>query len=345
MQESVLIGDITEDFTSTKKVLEKKYLGYALLLIPFSMLLIIFDQLGGGFVSSIVENPEKTHILNYFFHFPHAMMTFISLFFDKGYLKYYFSDFPIGKITLIILAYSTIILHTFSYFIIFSVLLGFHFSKQQYGIERIILGEKAQVKKYSTIIMGFFFSVTYYVSVFSGPFEHNLIIKDFLLHNEFWGHFKYPLYLFFAGIALFELEKDLKIFKDGIERFYVIGNFIFLLYIPFVFELKYYWVAAGIPRMIHDLSSFYLYSIHDQNRNSHKQNNLLLKIVTFNRRLPFILWLLLPFLLASFQGKCYGIVTSFTANLTFMGFAMLHFCTESIIWKKNGPLLQNLLGK
>jgi hypothetical protein len=280
------------------------------------------------------------HYWFYIFHFPHVLMGFMTLI-DKEYIDTYKTYFTKTKVALYVLAYSTIIYYPEIYFIIFSFLLGRHFSKQQCGIESLLC-KTSKVYSSKTMHLGtLIFGITYYIMVFSGLFSKSSFLKEFFISMSFWERFSPYFISFMIGLLLLDVLERYKYSETKVGRYYIWGNFFLHASVLGAFYLNDYWICAAIPRVVHDLTSLYLYFLHDRNRNREKVKNIFMRIF----RIPIYLWVGVPFLLSLLQGKCFGQIEDFLPNLVFMSLAIFHFYYEGFIWKHDSPHMRNLFGR
>lgn len=318
-----------------------RFLISPLFLVPLFFIVILIDLYSGGTFTKFLSPLDLGHSWFYIFHFPHVLMGLMT-FFDTEYLKTYKKEFLRPKLIFFIFLYSFIILNPEIYFLIFSFLLGMHISKQQFGLEALLSGTHKVYRKLTDYITTFLFSITFYIIVFPGLFSKYTWVKVFFTENSTWKIISPYLTLLIIIPLFYQTVKRSEYSLTRQGKIYIWGNFLLNIFVLTAFHFKYYKFCAGIPRVVHDLTSFYLYYKHDRNRNKKEIKNFVMKNWLFHPKIPFFTWALLPFGFAFLQGKCFGYVPNFIPGLVFMSFAMFHFYTEGFIWKKGAPHMKNL---
>jgi hypothetical protein len=94
----------------------------------------------------------------------------------------------------------------------------------------------------------------------------------------------------------------------------------------------YPFLAILLPRVVHDVTAFVFYVVHDHNRNRGSGHNVVLRAFSFTRLPVAVLALLVPLSVnVLFQLSTLGI-ESVVIALSFF-----HYFTESFMWKRRAP--------
>jgi len=118
--------------------------------------------------------------------------------------------------------------------------------------------------------------------------------------------------------------------KQGV--FYIYLNLFMFTTVFLLATLEYFIFALIIPRVIHDVTAFIIYSNHDANKYSIKKNNF---IYAKLKSLPVPVWVLSPTLGIAIAFIVNNINPWFALYSVFI-FELLHYYIESFIWKKGG---------
>jgi hypothetical protein len=94
-------------------------------------------------------------------------------------------------------------------------------------------------------------------------------------------------------------------------------------------ELGYSVFVIMVPRFVHDITAFYIYAVHDHNRNLQARHNYIYRSFSFLS--PLILCPALAIVLSAVLGPN----TWFVAPLIII--TLLHYYTESFIWRGDTP--------
>lgn len=216
--------------------------------------IFIFNR---SFQSIMPNQPEEWALWVLIFNTPHIISSFITIANPKD-VKKYGSSF-LSAIFFIII--SSILINgvlknieTYSYFFntLIFILYGFltmhHVLSQQYGVS-LILGKSYSRKmfffKWNLIII----SMTLYTHIFFSGGNYFIIFEIVLLIGllYFWCDF-------------FKNSKT----KEG--KIYHTGNLLLVISVFIFVNTNYDIFAFIIPRFIHDLTAFIIYSNHDKNR-------------------------------------------------------------------------------
>jgi len=106
---------------------------------------------------------------------------------------------------------------------------------------------------------------------------------------------------------------------------YLYSNLAMLVAVYAFWELGYSVFVIMVPRFVHDITAFYIYAVHDRNRNLHTRHNYIYRWFSFLS--PLIACPVLAIVLSAVLEKHVW----FVAPLLIV--TLLHYYTESFIWR------------
>jgi hypothetical protein len=118
--------------------------------------------------------------------------------------------------------------------------------------------------------------------------------------------------------------------KTRIGFFYIWGTQSMAVLTAVAAVVGHPFLAILLPRVVHDVTAFLFYVVHDHNRNRETKHNFVLRSFTFTRLPVFVLALLVPLSVnLAFQLSTAGL-QSVVIALSFF-----HYFTESFMWKRH----------
>jgi len=285
------------------------------------------------------------------FNLPHIVSSFVTLA-DKEYIKYYGVKFlaALTVIVAIVVITMNIIPMFLSYqhsqyvyacfYAFFATYTMHHILSQQFGIG-MMMARIPQSTLYQVMRMCSTMSATsLYMMVFA---------KNSLQSIHAFGTSAQTLILIISGISIVcasycavrLIQQSDRILGRGL----ILSN-VLMLYATWVCMLLGYTVfVILIPRFVHDITAFIIYSAHDHNRNIRVRHNYFYRCLAI---LPITPLVLCPILAI---GLAYS-VESFTAmsdkffneqgyflkigvQVLFI-FGLFHYYIEGFVWKKDG---------
>jgi hypothetical protein len=124
----------------------------------------------------------------------------------------------------------------------------------------------------------------------------------------------------------YRIAKDSKSPKGTL---YLYANLAMLVAVYAFWELGYAVFVIMIPRFVHDITAFYIYAVHDHNRNLQTRHNYIYRSFAFASPL-----ILCPVLAIAMSAVLESYVW-FVAPLLII--TLLHYYTESFIWRGDSP--------
>lgn len=305
--------------------------------IPLCLLVVIGDQLlwsGTLLDNYLPQHPNEWLIWAVVFDLPHIMASFFS-FADKEYFRTYRRR--IGTATLVITVfvvactvwlpswlpppYADAVTVFFAGFIVIYTM--YHVLSQQLGIALTLMRVKP-----SALFRWFRWSATlagvamYTLAIANGK---SLTLGVQPLNPWFWN--AALVFIIITTVLSFYMVRDS---SQRVGKLYLYSNVIMLWVIYGFLQLGYGVFVVVIPRFVHDVTAFTVYSVHDHNRNVERDNNFLYR--PFRMMSPLVFCPLLAVVLSYLVEN--GL--SFIPQLVFV-LGILHYYVEGFIWK--GPTL------
>jgi len=318
--------------TSSKQVaLDSRALLILYLIVPICVLIalidvLIFDsQLKLGHLPS---QPDEWFLWALLFNLPHIISSFVTLA-DKEYLQHYRSNFLPALLIIILIA--GIVIAGIQYestektsyytkifvFLMYALFTTNHVLAQQFGIAVILMKSPPTSEFKAVKLISIVGAVYIYLALFI-PSSNQIILLT------------YPL-LFLSGCILYFGILAVRSSKTTIGKYYLLLNMAMLLAIFFLAALDYVVFVLLIPRFVHDISAFLIYSNHDLNRNSTVKKNFIYRTLYF---IPLPYLILVPLIGVVLAGVLERFLVIFFGVLFVLDF--YHYYIETKIWKKEG---------
>jgi hypothetical protein len=275
--------------------------------IPMCLLLAAIDTLllGHQLREALPSNPGELMWWAIIFNFPHIISSLVTLA-DKEYINHYKPRF---KKALLIIVSGVLFINFIMpvimpdqiamglyglFFLFFAAYTMYHVLSQQFGIGMMMMGVRPDRRYEHWRYLSSIAATLMYLLAFAGP----------NLKTVQWG--AYNLYdmtqLLAAVFVVIASVAGLILVKDGNKRLgilYVSANIIMLYAVWVLCYMEYSVFVVLIPRFVHDVTAFIIYSVHDHNRNRETQHNLVYKALSFLPFTPVILCPIIALLLAN----------------------------------------------
>ena len=311
-------------------------------IIPVAILTVLVDKLFLGNVLRdhyLPSNPATLLVWAIVFNFPHIVSSLVTLA-DDEYIPYYKKRF--GKALMIIIAgvllvnvllpmvlepkYATGLYGLF--FIFFATYTMYHVLSQQFGIGMMLMKVRPTKHYESWRWLSTFATAAMYGMVFAKP---NLQAA------QFGAYTVYDMALVFALVFVVLATIVGLTLTFGSQRrlgtVYVTTNVIMLIATLSLLYLDYSFFVIAIPRFVHDITAFIIYSTHDQNRNREVQHNYIYRFLSFLSIPPIILCPLLAIVLAN-SVEC-------GAYMLDVGLGFSHIASECVVSRFYHPVVEN----
>ncbi len=234
------------------------------------------------------KNPSALLIWAIVFVFPHIIASFITLL-DKEYWAFYKKRLlkALVLISSAVFCINLLLPHlldatqyrtlAITFFIFYSAYTMYHVLSQQLGIGMVLMQRPSSGAAYERLR---------WLASIGGALLYLMVFAEYFLKGIQWqGYSVYSIAQITAviAIALASIQGVwlAKQSKRALGTWYNASNLIMLWAIVILLSLGYSFFVIAIPRIVHDLSAFMVYSVHDENRNQIKQHNLLYKKLAF----------------------------------------------------------------
>ncbi len=342
--------------------------------IPFCFIFVLLDALlwGHQWRDRILPNdPAQLILWSIVFNFPHIVSSMVTMA-DREYWQFYRKR-VINALAVIISAITVInfvvpltlpaVLAENIYllfFVFFSAYTVWHVLSQQYGIGMMLMrttpSRNYQLWRWCSTIA----ATTLYFMVFGKYFLRSASLFDIAVEQWLQG-----LALVFVLLSTILGLAIVKGSQRRLGTFYCLGNLAILPGAFCLLLLGYDMFVIVVPRFLHDLTAFMIYSVHDQNRNLEEKKNWVYRTLGFIPIAPLLLCPILAVVLANsiecgslLLDSLLGVVNSVpdkcvldpfaplesTSNLNLrtglwvqisMAIGFLHYYIEGFVWKRD----------
>lgn len=301
------------------------------LVIPISALIIATDFF--ALDQSLLKNylpdtPDQWAFWTIFFGMPHIISSIITLA-DKEYISHYKQRLwkPFLLFTVIVLVTMPFANGRILFLAFFASYTVYHVLSQQLGIGLMMLKRRpdqtTKIWRWSIILSAIFI----YAIGFANSFLEAIKLGDINMLVVFNGIL--ALTLSATLVLTYKLHKEAKANNASkIALTYLWSNALIAFSCFLCVKLDYIVFAIIIPRVIHDITAFTIYSVHDQNRNSVEYKNVFYKVFSFTRLPPILLCPLISIAIAlAFRNEMVVMIA--------IGYivSLFHYHLESFVWK------------
>jgi len=310
-------------------------------IIPLSVLFFLFDKYlnSGSIGHQLPVAPESIFLLGIFLGTPHIMASNIIMMSNKEYFGLY--KWRVLGFTLLVIAFFAIASLIFNDYILFAIVATatiVHVIKQQVGVSK----SAARVDDHFYQVWGFTLiaiGVVLYNSIFLGAIftaVQKSQIKVLLISLN-------VLLLLLTVITFRNIQT-----KMGQKL--LLANTSMAIVSSWMYFERYYFLAVLSPRLIHDVTAFCFYIVHDYNRHKNAPQNWIYSIANKLRVNAFvvvpIIAIALTFVLSEYGDGYFNQASQFLFNrsvpaaisLGFIGYlSLLHYYAEAFTWKKQSP--------
>lgn len=276
--------------------------------VPLSLFVVALDIgfFGHAVRDFLPQNPGELIFWAIIFNFPHIISSLITLA-DDEYIPYYKKRFSKALMIIVVgVLFINIAVPLFApdnvalglyglFFLFFASYTMYHVLSQQFGIGMMLMKAKPGTNLYQAWRLTATVAATsMYMLVFARPNFESVKFDGFTLFDV--TLVIAAIFVVVSSVIGFLLTRDS---KRSLGTFYVYGN-IFMLLTTLLFSfLDYGFFVILIPRAIHDLTAFMIYSVHDQNRNREIKHNYFYRFLSFLPIPPLLLCPILAIALAN----------------------------------------------
>ncbi|HEY8158239.1 MAG TPA: hypothetical protein VIF10_05985 [Methylobacter sp.] len=336
--QAISAQDITDDNQLT--VSFRLLLGlYAI--IPLCLLLQLFDGwFWQGFLQqNLPSNPKHFLLFQVVFGTPHIVASSILLVSNTEYLKLY-------KLKIILMTAAIIVVFGVgSLFIPYKALYVtvaawtvYHVLKQQLGVGRSLYR-----------LPDWVFYLLLWMSVTAGIFIYIGIFMKNSLDVQLLDWVKLVAGGLCVGLVCIALLCE-RYLTTQFGRYFLWFNVLLVLSSFYLFIQQYYFLAILIPRLVHDVTAYIFYVVHDYNKHHRQPQNFMYRYAARCHLPVFIVLPLcsiaLAFVLQSYGDSAINAITELffgveirkAITLGLLGYlALMHYYTEAFTWKQGSP--------
>ncbi len=314
------------------------------LVVPISLLFVLYDMfILDGFIGKhyLPKLPDNWAYWGVFFGLPHIVGSFITIV-DKEYIRHYNLKLIIPLIVIIATAY--VVPKIFGPLVLLVIIgcwTSYHVLQQQFGIALGLLRKSPCIY---TLIWRWF-SIIAITSVWGEIVAHFILDRFFIFGIPLAEISKYGglLSLTIATFAAFKINS--LVHQKGkpapVALWFFWGNVVMMLVVYFCTFTKYTVFGVLIPRVLHDITAFIVYGVHDQNRNKNEYKNIIFRLFSVTRIPPMILGPILCVAISYvYSDWTHGNPMSYAVLYYTYGF--YHYYVEGFLWKRDSLLRQQV---
>jgi hypothetical protein len=266
----------------------------------------------------VPRHPDELVLFTLVFNLPHILASHI-LYFDRDYAARYAKRLAWTSVVLIVLTIVVLAVAGLAFDTFLGLLLTvYHVIAQQIGMTRAQLGRVGYaypIWKVSAVLL----ALTVYL-----PIQAPIVLGWNVMGASFLGAAVLLPTTLVCAIVLTRAA------ATTTGRSYLWSNQLMLMSMPILAGLGYPFFALLMPRFVHDLSAFYVYGVHDANRNRHERPNLLYGAPGLRRLPTYVVGpaaaLLAAFAVSRLPWWPAAAITSLASGL--------HYYMEGVTWKR-----------
>lgn len=284
--------------------------------IPIAAVTAVIDHffLGRVIKRSLPHSPEDLLLFSIFFVLPHIFASAL-MFADSEYLSTYRNRLIPGIIGVaMIMLMGPKVLGEYGFQLAFVIITVIHFSTQQLSLAKRGLRDPGFLYE-AWRLLGIVSSVTMHFAIYRTHFSRTTMILI-------------SACLMALQIVITPLVSSQARSRDAALEFWIlpVGGVLSLIGM----KLGYFFFIILAGRLIHDLTAFAVYVVHDHNRNQVKRRNWIHRL--FPRAIPS--WFICPAaaVLVSLPLTLYQFKVSWGWN-TVIAISLFHYFTESWAWR------------
>ena len=336
--QAISAQDITDDNQLT--VSFRLLLGlYAI--IPLCLLLQLFDGwFWQGFLQqNLPSSPKHFLLFQIIFGTPHIVASSILLVSNTEYLKLY--KLKIILMTAAIITFfgvGSLFIPYKALYVTVAAWTVYHVLKQQLGVGRSLYR-----------LPDWVFYLLLWMSVTAGIFIYIGIFMKNSLDAQLLEWIKLAAGGLCVGLVCTALLCERYLTTQS-GRYFLWSNVLLVLSSFYLFVQQYYFLAILIPRLVHDVTAYIFYVVHDYNKHRRQPQNFMYRYAARCHLPVFIVLPLcsiaLTFVLQSYGDSAVNAITEFffdveirkAITLGLLGYlALMHYYTEAFTWKQGSP--------
>ncbi len=278
--------------------------------IPLLLLLVFVDKLWLNHLLRdrlLPRDPSDLIIWAIIFGFPHIVSSIVTLA-DREYLSFYRKKLLLGLaiISAAVLAVNVLVplvlpaqysgLAFNLFFVFYAVYTMNHVLSQQFGIGMMMMRANRDWPyacwRWAAIVAA---SAMYLIVYGRGLLEQSTLLG--YSTYELANNLAYVAVAVAIALGFYQTRQS----KNELGSWYIYSNIIMILVAGLFLKLEYYAFVVVVPRFVHDITAFMIYSVHDENRNRDRANapNIIYRALKFLPLSPILLCFPLALLLAN----------------------------------------------
>lgn len=266
---------------------------------------------------------------------PHIIASLIT-FIDREYVSHYRNVLIKGTVVGLLLGFGVpLALGPSGLLIAMAFYTMYHNLQQQYGISLMMMRQPPTAD----------YHVWRWLTIIPGGLVYTLLMVSFLpVIRDNWNMLMIGIGATLAIATIFGLRFLMTIRKNPahtkIGLIYFVMN-MSMLYVGFGLIITGYGLMATlVPRIIHDLTAFWIYMVHDQNRNNETVRN---PVYAIPKRLGISpAWFCVPLSLAISYVLMEVLGNLFLVSLFVTALNFMHYYMEGHMWKRGTPHRQHV---
>ena len=291
------------------------------LVVPLSLAFVAFDRLvmHGKIAPLLPRHPDQLLFFTLVFTLPHIFVSHL-LFFDREYIASYGRRLVVVMLALIALTATLLVVSPIAIGALGLLWTCYHITAQQVGL----VGMQLRTPAWD-------FKLWRGLSLFLGC--GGLVCGAEVMGSSPLRGLFLLLSLLVAGPWMW-LAVRLSRRAPPTARRYLWANQLLFASVVATWAGGYPMIGALMPRVVHDMTAFYVYSVHDTNRNAVQPRNLFHKLLA---PLHLPAWLIAPVIALGLTFWLQSRGSQFLVMQVSYWLSAVHYYFEGFVWK--GPTL------
>jgi len=310
-------------------------------IIPLCLLLQLIDGwFWQGFLQqNLPTNPRHFLLFQIIFGTPHIVASSILLVSNTEYLKLYkLKIFVMTAAIIMVFGVGSLFIPYKALYVTVAAWTVYHVLKQQIGVGRSVYR-----------LPDWAFYLLLWMSVAAGIFIYIGIFMKNSLDAQLLEWIKLAAGILCAGLVCSALLCERYVTTQS-GRYFLWSNVLLVLSSFYLYVQQYYFLAILIPRLVHDVTAYVFYVVHDYNKHHRQPKN---SMYHYAARCHLPIFIVLPlcsfaltFVLQSYGDDAFNAMTEFffgveirkAITLGLLGYlALMHYYTEAFTWKQGSP--------
>jgi hypothetical protein len=310
-------------------------------IIPLCLLLQLLDSwFWQGFLQqNLPSSPKHFLLFQIIFGTPHIVASSILLMSNTEYLKLYkLKILMMTAAIIMVFGVGSLFIPYKALYVTVAAWTVYHVLKQQIGVGRSLYR-----------LPDWAFYLLLWMSVAAGIFIYIGIFMKNSLDAQLLESIRLAAGALCAGLVCVALLCERYVTTQP-ARYFLWSNVLLVLSSFYLFVQQYYFLAILIPRLVHDVTAYVFYVVHDYNKHHRQPKN---SMYHYAARCHLPIFIVLPlcsfalaFVLQSYGDDAFNAITEFffgveirkAITLGLLGYlALMHYYTEAFTWKQGSP--------